>query len=102
MGQPAMAADIPPAQVQQVTAPSNAALGSASRSAPALAEYKLPEGNEWRYSDFVQAVKKQQVERVRFAKDGSSLQLTAINGINLYPVPAPFTVPLRTLGALNA
>jgi len=80
MGQPAMAADFPPAQVQQVTAPSNAAFADASRSAPALAEYRLPEGNEWRYSDFVEAVKKQQVERVRFAKDGSSLQLTAING----------------------
>lgn len=40
----------------------------------------LPEGNQWRYSEFIKAVEKGQVERVRFAKDGSALQLTAADG----------------------
>lgn len=40
----------------------------------------LPEGSNWRYSEFLNAVKKGKVERVRFAKDGSVLQLTAVDG----------------------
>ena len=40
----------------------------------------LPEGTNWRYSEFLNAVKKGKVERVRFSKDGSALQLTAIDG----------------------
>eukprot|EP00244_Chara_vulgaris_P013219 TRINITY_DN739_c0_g1_i1.p1 TRINITY_DN739_c0_g1~~TRINITY_DN739_c0_g1_i1.p1 ORF type:complete len:763 (-),score=180.07 TRINITY_DN739_c0_g1_i1:828-3116(-) len=40
----------------------------------------LPEGTQWRYSEFINAVKNGKVERVRFSKDGSSLQLTAIDG----------------------
>ena len=40
----------------------------------------LPEGNNWRYSEFIKAVEAGQVERVRFAKDGSALQLTASDG----------------------
>merc|ERR1712205_69901 len=40
----------------------------------------LPEGSTWRYSEFIKAVLGGKVERVRFAKDGSSLQLTAVNG----------------------
>lgn len=40
----------------------------------------LPEGSNWRYSDFLNAVKKGKVERVRFSKDGSALQLTAVDG----------------------
>ena len=40
----------------------------------------LPEGTNWRYSDFLNAVKKGKVERVRFSKDGSALQLTAVDG----------------------
>ena len=40
----------------------------------------LPEGSQWRYSEFLNAVKKGKVERVRFSKDGSALQLTAIDG----------------------
>jgi cell division protease FtsH len=40
----------------------------------------LPEGATWRYSEFIKAVLGGKVERVRFAKDGSSLQLTAVNG----------------------
>ena len=40
----------------------------------------LPEGNNWRYSEFIKAVMSGKVERVRFSKDGSALQLTAVNG----------------------
>ncbi|KAM1969078.1 hypothetical protein COP2_016419 [Malus domestica] len=40
----------------------------------------LPEGSQWRYSEFLNAVKKGKVERVRFVKDGSALQLTAVDG----------------------
>lgn len=39
----------------------------------------FPEGNQWRYSDFIQAVQDGKVERVRFSKDGSQLQLTAVD-----------------------
>ncbi|KAL8135740.1 hypothetical protein AgCh_010389 [Apium graveolens] len=41
---------------------------------------ELPEGAQWRYSEFLNAVKKGKVERVRFNKDGGVLQLTAIDG----------------------
>lgn len=40
----------------------------------------LPEGNQWRYSEFISAVQSGKVERVRFSKDGSQLQLTAVDG----------------------
>jgi cell division protease FtsH len=40
----------------------------------------LPEGAQWRYSEFIGAVTSGKVERVRFAKDGSQLQLTAVDG----------------------
>ena len=40
----------------------------------------LPEGNQWRYSEFINAVQSGKVERVRFAKDGTQLQLTAVDG----------------------
>ncbi|MBA0745704.1 hypothetical protein Gogos_008271 [Gossypium gossypioides] len=40
----------------------------------------LPEGSQWRYSEFLNAVKKGKVERVRFSKDGSVLQLSAVDG----------------------
>ena len=40
----------------------------------------IPDGSQWRYSEFLNAVKKGKVERVRFSKDGSALQLTAIDG----------------------
>ena len=53
----------------------------ASLTAPDVkAEYALPEGSQWRYSEFVQAVEKGKVERVRFSKDGTQLQLTAVDG----------------------
>jgi len=44
--------------------------------APAVKEgISLPEGNQWRYSDFINAVEQSKVERVRFSKDGSQLQV---------------------------
>lgn len=51
-------------------------------AAPAVAatSSELPEGNQWRYSDFIGAVQNGKVERVRFSKDGSQLQLTAVDG----------------------
>ncbi len=61
------------AQVQSLEFP--------SQSAPPVASgYQLPEGNQWRYSDFLAAVENGKVERVRFSKDGSQLQLTAVDG----------------------
>jgi cell division protease FtsH len=35
----------------------------------------LPEGNQWRYSEFINAVNSGKVERVRFSKDGTMLQV---------------------------
>lgn len=43
-------------------------------------QYQLPEGGQWRYSEFINAVEAGKVERVRFSKDGSQLQLTAVDG----------------------
>lgn len=52
-----------------------------SQSAPSVnSSYQLPEGTQWRYSDFLKAVENGKVERVRFSKDGSQLQLTAVDG----------------------
>ena len=53
------------------------ALTAPSTTAPADG---LPEGNTWRYSEFIRAVMGGKVERVRFSKDGSALQLTAVDG----------------------
>lgn len=44
------------------------------------ADVELPEGSTWRYSEFLRAVESGKVERVRFAKDGAQLQLTAVDG----------------------
>lgn len=79
-------ADIPspPPEVQQAIKPSqNQSMTFPSSEAPAPATTSsngLPEGNQWRYSEFISAVEKGKVERVRFSKDGSQLQLTAIDG----------------------
>ena len=53
--------------------------GMENLSAPAVSD-RLPEGNQWRYSDFIRAVQAGKVERVRFSKDGTQLQLTAVDG----------------------
>jgi hypothetical protein len=47
-------------------------------NAPALkgssGDFQLPEGNQWRYSEFINAVQAGKVERVRFSKEGGQLQ----------------------------
>lgn len=51
-----------------------------SKNAPAVksgSDFQLPEGNQWRYSEFINAVQAGKVERVRFSKDGSILQVKA-------------------------
>lgn len=48
--------------------------------APSSSDLALPEGNQWRYSEFIGAVQAGKVERVRFSKDGTVLQLTAVDG----------------------
>ena len=86
---PALAADFAPpptantavAEVQQ----SRAFGGDAQLTAPAVADGAaaasgLPEGTQWRYSEFINAVQNGKVERVRFSKDGAQLQLTAVDG----------------------
>ena len=47
---------------------------------PSTAAADIPDGGQWRYSEFLGAVKKGKVERVRFSKDGGVLQLTAVDG----------------------
>jgi len=66
-----------PAATASAAAP---AFAEQSVAAPAVAADALPEGTQWRYSEFVQAVEGGKVERVRFSKDGSQLQLTAVDG----------------------
>lgn len=86
--QAALAADAvpPPNPVEALQlAPKQAAgpFSGASLAAPPVAAPKksdLPEGTQWRYSEFLNAVKGGKVERVRFAKDGTTLQLTAVDG----------------------
>merc|ERR1719238_2437559 len=71
------------APTEQVVEQQNAGgsiFAEASREAPAVTTDGLPEGNNWRYSEFIKAVMSDKVERVRFSKDGSALQLTAVNG----------------------
>ena len=49
-----------------------------TQSAPAVkggSDYQLPEGNQWRYSEFINAVQGGKVERVRFSKEGGQLQV---------------------------
>merc|ERR1740127_404218 len=70
----------PTEQVQQQRGEAVSAFADASKEAPAVNADGLPEGNNWRYSEFIGAVEAGKVERVRFSKDGSQLQLTAVNG----------------------
>eukprot|EP00887_Chlorella_sp_A99_P000458 scaffold17.g458.t1 len=89
---PALAADfVPPSQntavvEQQAAAPASLQFpGASTAAAPSVSAAPtdgsgLPEGTQWRYSEFINAVKAGKVERVRFSKDGSQLQLTAVDG----------------------
>ncbi|KAG0584049.1 hypothetical protein KC19_3G181200 [Ceratodon purpureus] len=88
-GSPAFAVDAPVPQLSQPgteavqiqAKPAANALQGAAMTAPAVKKDSgLPEGAQWRYSEFLNAVKAGKVERVRFAKDGSTLQLTAVDG----------------------
>lgn len=65
MAAPPVVAEI--AQDTEVSERSNSALG-------------LPEGANWRYKEFLDAVEGGKVERVRFSKNGQYLQATAVNG----------------------
>lgn len=65
---------------KQLSPMANAALTAPAVGAPAKKALDLPEGAQWRYSEFINAVKGGKVERVRFSKEGSTLQLTAIDG----------------------
>jgi cell division protease FtsH len=84
---PVAAADfLPPQQSNTIVAeqqqtPSSLTFQGSSASAPAVRdENALPEGTQWRYSEFISAVESGKVERVRFSKDGTMLQLTAVDG----------------------
>ncbi|CAL0318966.1 unnamed protein product [Lupinus luteus] len=81
----AFAADLIPPPVIESQQPNklNTATSSSvlSQTAPnPQSQPDIPDGTQWRYSEFLNAVKKGKVERVRFTKDGSSLQLTAVDG----------------------
>ncbi|KAI3895935.1 hypothetical protein MKW98_025726 [Papaver atlanticum] len=91
-GQLALAIDAPPPVIQVEAAKptaSNASLENILATAPKpQTQSDLPEGSQWRYSEFLNAVKKGKVERVRFNKEGGFLQLTVVNGVK-----ATVTVP---------
>ena len=77
------AQEAPASALAQFQAQTQSALGGDSLTAPdtkVADPNALPEGNTWRYSEFIRAVMGGKVERVRFAKDGASLQLTAVDG----------------------
>jgi len=78
----AKAVDFVPPPTQTAQAPQTLEFqGQASLTAPPVSDaYVLPEGTQWRYSEFIGAVENGKVERVRFSKDGTQLQLTAVDG----------------------
>ncbi len=68
----------PPTAETTVQSKQQQSMSFPSSSAPLVKEeYKLPEGNQWRYSEFINAVENGKVERVRFSKDGGQLQVIA-------------------------
>lgn len=91
---PAIVAPAPRLQQKDfaaLSAPSPLWTVADAAAAPAVStpvDSSLPEGTSWRYSEFINAVTKGKVERVRFSKDGSALQLTAVDGC------VPCTEPL--------
>ena len=68
----------PPPQAEQ-TAPRRA-IETYTAPSPGPSEFVFPDSTQWRYSELINAVEAGKVERVRFAKDGSQLQLTAVDG----------------------
>ena len=75
-------AEAPTSALAQFQQKAQSAFEGDALTAPATtaAADGLPEGNTWRYSEFIRAVMGGKVERVRFSKDGSALQLTAVDG----------------------
>ena len=76
-------AEAPTSALAQFQAQATSAFSGDSKEAPSttvLDPNGLPEGNNWRYSEFIKAVMGGKIERVRFSKDGSQLQLTAVDG----------------------
>ena len=71
-----MADAAPPTVDAPAPARSAPTLNFATPAAPAVRGdgAGLPEGAQWRYSEFIDAVQGGKVERVRFSKDGSQLQ----------------------------
>ena len=68
-------------QVQQNQKSQPGSMEFPSKNAPAVksgSDFQLPEGNQWRYSEFINAVQAGKVERVRFSKDGSILQVWTV------------------------
>jgi hypothetical protein len=65
----------PTAEATQAARPSMAFPAATAPPVKAGGEYALPEGAQWRYSEFINAVNAGKVERVRFSKDGSQLQV---------------------------
>ena len=78
---PAYAADfVPPPQQQAEVTTQRGAIETYAAPSPGPTEFVFPESSQWRYSEFIKGVEAGKVERVRFAKDGSQLQLTAVDG----------------------
>lgn len=81
---PALAADaMSPPPAAEATAAARPSMAFPAATAPpvkAAGEYALPEGAQWRYSEFINAVNAGKVERVRFSKDGSQLQVSEGGG----------------------
>lgn len=67
----------PPTQTKE--GPKSLEFPARNQNAPAVksspTDFQLPEGNQWRYSEFINAVQNSKVERVRFSKDGGQLQV---------------------------
>ena len=90
-GSPAIAAGMPsppqfaesvPEVMQLQTKPAASVLTGAALTAPRVAakDSGLPDDAQWRYSEFLNTVKGGKVKRVRFVKNGTTLQLTAVDG----------------------
>ena len=88
-------------RVQQDQQAQSGSMEFPSQNAPAVkSEGKsegsgLPEGNNWRYSEFINAVQAGKVERVRFSKDGSLLQVRKADRATLSFTP--FTLELTPI-----
>ena len=72
-GAPAFAEEVP--DVPQAVQPSvqvqvlQLLRGASTKAPPLVDEYPLPQGREWRYSDFLKAVRRNQIDKVQFARD---------------------------------